>query len=205
MIFTLELLENSDFLYLKNSMFYKSFDKDGDNMEEELVCSYICPKNTEDINLFLDTIHFWDVKFKPSEFYELLLKTKPLKKLKDLIKISKDKYYIFLFNICKTPIEILKSELIDRAVEEEQFDLVIFCQEHKSFHNYTTTYIRGEKFYIRGGYLSRIAMKKGNLEILKYLYDNDYPLPYDYKRYIDNPKISNYIEELPDPKHIENR
>ena len=98
----IKLLENSEYSFLKKSDFYKSLDFEEINNNEEFELNIeFCSKDTKDINLFIRIIDLWQVTYCPEEFYNLILKEKPLETLEYLLSITGSKFIKFLIGICK--------------------------------------------------------------------------------------------------------
>ncbi len=76
-------LEKEKFSWLKNSDFYPNID-----LEDRKIHVIYCSIQEQHINKFLDVTDFWGVNYYPIEFYTLLFKTKPIKKLNEFYKRS---------------------------------------------------------------------------------------------------------------------
>lgn len=97
MFYTIKIsdLNKNEYLWLKKSYFYENLDIT--DTESEIYVPF-CSIYSEDINLILEIINFWDIKEFPEHFYTLIRKEKPVQKLKDLYENTRDiKYNFFLF------------------------------------------------------------------------------------------------------------
>ena len=89
-------LESKKYSWLKNSDFYTSLNHE--DLENDLEIIY-CSIYTEDINLFLNVSDIWCVNYLPSNFFDLLLKTKPIKKLEEMYERNKSEKIKFLISL----------------------------------------------------------------------------------------------------------
>ena len=77
--FKLSTLNSPDYIYLKNSKLFESFnfssssdsseeEEEEEEKEEKVLYGIICSENTEDINLFLNVAKFWGIYTYPINF-----------------------------------------------------------------------------------------------------------------------------------------
>ena len=106
--FKLSTLNSPDYIYLKNSKLFESFnfssssdsseeeEEEEEEKEEKVLYGIICSENTGDINLFLDVARFWGIYSYPVKFFDLLQKTCPVTYLEELFIETCDFFKKFL-------------------------------------------------------------------------------------------------------------
>ena len=196
--FTLELLETEEYTWLKNSDFYNTLnnteeeeeeneeeeneEEDNPNKNEQLL-GLICTKNTQDINIFLDTGKFWMVNYYPKEFFSLLLKTKPKKYLDELFLQTGEPFYRFLAECLNTN----KDELTNIIVKNDRLDFLIWANENNFNIDKDTVniaiineslfclkYLHGNGFISIKFDICRLSSEHGRLKSLKFGHENGY-------------------------------
>uniref|UniRef100_A0A6C0AG92 Ankyrin repeat protein n=1 Tax=viral metagenome TaxID=1070528 RepID=A0A6C0AG92_9ZZZZ len=148
----LNIINNKNFSWLKNSEFYKNLNLD---IEGDLDIKY-CSIDTEDINLFLDVGHFWGVNHYPKEFFNLIFETKPVKHLKKFYDLTHSFFYSLLISLIYMSPKNLKNKMASRAVKYNYMDLLEYSE-------------------INNSRLYNIACIYDRFEIIKYLFEKKLP------------------------------
>lgn len=164
MLVLLELLDKSEYSFLKSSNFYLGLPNR--NIDQEIEVKYICSINETNIELFGNVIAFWGVDNIPTEFLNLIKK-----------KIDED-----TFNKIRTPLltnenleiveqskKILRDNIgqyLKNFIKKMDFDGVNFIFEtYKPKFNlkHAETLIGFAYYYTQGG---------GNARMVECLYNN---------------------------------
>ena len=148
----IKLLDQDEFSWLKNSDFYNSLDlEDPDGIINIIYVS----KFTDDVFKFLEVIDLWGVNFRPPEFFDLVLKENPIKKIEELYEITHSEFYKFLLFVLQDD-----EKFCNLSAKEGFLDALTYAHKNKFSWNVHTSYY---------------AALGGNLECLKYLHENGCP------------------------------
>ena len=168
--FKLSTLNSPDYIYLKNSKLFESFnfssssdsseeEEEEEEKEEKVLYGIICSENTEDINLFLNVAKFWGIYTYPINFFDLLHKIRPIEYLEELYIEINDPFYEFL-KISLTINKIYLCNYICKCKLDEYLNYLIWA----NLNNY-----KWDKFTFQ------FAAENGYLNSLKYLHENIKP------------------------------
>uniref|UniRef100_A0A6C0AER6 Ankyrin repeat protein n=1 Tax=viral metagenome TaxID=1070528 RepID=A0A6C0AER6_9ZZZZ len=198
--FSINLLEDENYIWLKNSYFYKNLDSDS----QELLDIPFCSENCQDIFLYIKVLDFWGIDLPPESFFNLIFNNK-LEAYMILKNMQNSKFYDFLKDILQSddinrdfamlafkhilPDILLyswnkyewSSTMANIVVENKNFDLflILFNSEFASFFDINVLAEKGctdflkhlhENGTIFDNEVLYYSALSGNVECLKYIH-----------------------------------
>ena len=152
MFLTIEDLKNEKFSWLQKSDLYLSL-LENDNLE---ITDTYCSVNENNIETYINVVHFWGVYYYPEEFITCLINNKSIsiKLLEQLIALTNSEKYNcllrFLFNFDQ-------EEIVNFSAKNGYLDILTYFSDLEFDFSTCAT-----------------CARYGHLDCLKYLYENKF-------------------------------